>query len=142
MLDFAAGGFGIEAVDVALFADFIAGLDIHLKQVVAEQPTGEVTEFAARRDGGNQGDDALGNEDFGDLGDAADVFQTVLVGEPQVGIEPAAQVVAIEDGGEAPLLVQDPFGGVGDGGLAGARKSVEPDDEAALAEKIFLLPAR
>ena len=78
MGDFAAGGFGVEAFDVAFFAGLVAGLDIDLEEVLAEQSAGEVAEFAARGDGGDEGDDALGDEDFGDFRDAADVFEAVL----------------------------------------------------------------
>jgi hypothetical protein len=139
--DFAAGGLGVEAFDVALFAGFVAGFNIDFEQVVAEQAAGEVAEFAAGSDGGDEGDDALGDEDFGDLGNAADVFEAVLVGEAEVGVEAGAEVVAVEDGGEAPLLVEDALGGVGDGGFPGAGQTAKPDDEAALAEQVLLVVA-
>ena len=67
MGDFATGGFGVEAFDVALFAGFVAGLDVNFEEVVAEQSAGEVAEFAAWGDGGDEGDDALGDEDLGDF---------------------------------------------------------------------------
>ena len=71
MGDFATGGLGVEAFDVALFTDLVAGFDVNFEEVVAEQAAGEVAEFAARSDGGDEGDDALGNEDFGDFRNAA-----------------------------------------------------------------------
>jgi hypothetical protein len=64
-----------------------------------------------------------------------------LVGEAEVGVEAGAEVIAIEDGGEAALLVEDAFGGVGDGGFSGAGEAAEPDDDAALAEEVFLIVA-
>ena len=64
VLDFAASGFGVEAFDVALFTSFVAGLDVDFEEVLAEESAGEIAEFATGCDGGDEGDDALGNEDF------------------------------------------------------------------------------
>src|SRR5204863_515073 len=66
-------------------------------------------------------------------GDAADVLDAVLRGEAQVLVEAVADVVAVEQvgvpagGGEALL---DP---IGDGGLAGARESREPQHAGSLS---------
>ena len=63
------------------------------------------------------------------------------IGEAEVGIQAGAEVVAVEDGGEAALLVEHALGGVGDGGFPGAGEAAEPDDDAPLAEKVFLVLA-
>ena len=39
------------------------------------------------------------------------------------------------------LLVEDAFGGVGDGRLAGSREPAEPDHDAALLEQVLLVVA-
>jgi len=139
--DFAFGGLRVEAFDIALLAGFVAGLDEDLEEVVAENVAGDLAEFGARGDGGDEGDDALVGENFCCLGDAADVFRSVLVAEAEVRVESGAEVVAIEDDGEAAVLVELAFDGVGDGGLAGAGEAVEPDHGAALAEQAFLVLA-
>jgi hypothetical protein len=141
VLDFATGSLGIESFDVTLFARLVAGLDIHLEEIRIEETAGQITQVTARGDGGNEGDDPLGHEDFGGFRDAPDIFQAILIGEAEVGIEPGAEVVAIENGGETTLLVENPFRRVGEGGLAGTRESVEPNDDAMLAEKFFLILA-
>ena len=141
MCDFATGGFGVESFDVALFTDFVAGLDVNFKNIAAEDAACEVTEFAAWGDGGNEGDGPLRNQNLSDLRDAADVFKSVFIGETEVGIEAGAEVVAIEDGGEAPLLMENALDGIGDGGFPRAGKPAKPDDDAALAEEVFLILA-
>ena len=139
--DFAFGGFGVEAFDIALFAGLIAGLDEDFEEIGSDDVAGDLAEFGARGDGGDEGDDALVGENFCRLGDAADVFRAVIVGESEIGVESGAEVVAIEDDGEAALLVELAFDGVGDGGLAGAGEAVEPDHTAALLEQAFLVLA-
>ena len=110
-------------------------------QILAEEAACEVTEFPARSDCGNKSDNPLGNQHFGHLSNAADVFEAILVGEAEVGVEAGAEVVAIEDGGEASLLVEDAFGGIGDGGFPLTGKAAEPNDDAALAEEILFVLA-
>ena len=138
-MDFSTGGSGIEPLNVAFFASFVTGFDIHLDEIGPEQSSGEVTEFAARSDGGHDGDDALGNKELRRFSDAADVFQAILVGEAEVGAEAGAQVVTIEDGGETALLVKDAFHGIGESGFAGTGKPAKPNDNAALAKERFLV---
>ena len=81
------------------------------------------------------------NEDFRDFGNAADVLQTVVIIEAEIGIEAAAEIVAIKNDGEATLLVEHTLGGVGDGGFPGAGQPAEPHHGAPLAEKVFLILA-
>lgn len=120
VLDFALGGLGIEAFDIAGGAGFVASPDINLEKISAENAAGDIAEFAARGDGGDDRDDALGGEKPGDLGDAADVFEAVIVREAKVRVEAGAHVIAIEDDRGAALLVQHALGGIGDGGFSGA----------------------
>jgi hypothetical protein len=39
------------------------------------------------------------------------------------------------------LLVEDAFGGVGDGGFPGAGQAAHPDGESPLVEEVFLVVA-
>jgi len=139
--NFAFGGFGVEAFDIALFAGLVAGLDEDFEEVGSDDVAGDLAEFGARGDGGDEGDDALMGESFCRLGDAADVFRAVIIGESEVRVESGAEVVAIEDDGEAALLVELAFDGVGDGGLTRAGEAVEPDHGAALLEQSFFVLA-
>lgn len=82
----------------------------------------------------------MGGEKFGDLGDAADVFQAIVIRESEIGIESGAHVIAIEDDRGAALLVEYALGGIGDGGFSGTGEPAKPDHDAALPEQtLFVL---
>lgn len=71
-------------------------------------------------------------EEFGDLGDAADVLIAVFFREAEVFVEAEADVVAVEAvGGEAEVEEVLLEGGC-DGGFARGGEAGEPDCEAAL----------
>lgn len=53
VLDFALGGFGVEALDVARGAGFVARPNIDLEKISAEDAAGDIAELAARGDGGD-----------------------------------------------------------------------------------------
>jgi hypothetical protein len=62
-----------------------------------------------------QSDGGAISEEFGDFADAADVLCSVGGGEAQVGVEPEADVVAVEEVGGVPeveevLLQSDGYG--------------------------------
>ena len=137
-----AGGLRVEAFDVALLTSFVAGLDIDLEQIFAEKPADQVAKFAARSDGRDEGDDPLGNKNLRHFRDPPDVFEAILVSEPQIGVQATAQVVSIQDDTHPALLVQNTLGGVGNGGLAGSRKAAEPNYESSLAKQnLFVVAA-
>ena len=73
------------------------------------------------------------DEQLGDLADAADVLDAIRVGESQVAVQAVAHVVAIEHVGVHALRVQLALDDVGDGALAGAGQSGEPQDRRPVA---------
>ena len=142
VFDLAAGGFGVEAFDVALFTGFVGGFYVNFKKVfLSENASGEIAELALWGDGGDENDGAVVDKNFGHFRDAADVLKTVFIGEAEIAIQAGAEVIAIEDEGEAALLVEDALGGVGDGGFTRAGESAHPDGEAFLFEEGFLVVA-
>ena len=59
----------------------------------------------------------------------------------EVGVEAGADVIAVEDDGEAALLMEDTLCGVGDGGFPRAGEAAHPDGEAFLFEEGFFVVA-
>lgn len=139
VFNLAFGGFGVKALDVARGTGGEACLDIDFEKIRAEDAACDIAEFAARGDGGDDGDEALLSKKFRDFGNAADVFQAVVIGESEVGIEAGADVIAIEDDGGAALLMKHAFGGIGDGGFSRTGQTAEPDDDATLPEQSFFV---
>ena len=88
---------------------------------------------AERRDEAHQHDQAGIDHQPGDLGDAADVLDAVLVGEAQVLVEAVADVVAVEQEGVVAERVQPLLDQVGDRRLARARQAGEPQAARHLA---------
>src|SRR5690606_4143093 len=66
-------------------------------------------------------------EEAGDLSDPADVLSPVLGGEPQVGVEPMADVVAVQAIGGAAFSDERLLDRSGDRRLARPRKTGQPD---------------
>ena len=81
----------------------------------------------------HQHDQAGIGHQLGDLGDAADVFDAVGVGEAEVAVQAVADIVAIEQIGVAAERVQLLFDEVGDRRFAGAGKAGEPQHGGLLA---------
>ena len=79
------------------------------------------------------------NEDFGNFGNPADILKAILITEAEVGVQAGSEVVTVEDRGEATLLVKDAFCGICDGGFSGTGQAAHPDDDAALAKKVFFV---
>ena len=120
VFDLAASGFGIESFYVPFFKGFVGGFDVGLEEVfLADDSPCEIAEFAAGCDRGDEDDHAVFHKNFGGLCDPADVFQAVVIGKSEIGIEAGAQIVPIQDDSETPLLMEDAFRCIGDGGFAG-----------------------
>ena len=100
-----------------------------------------VAVLAVRRDERREHDRAGVDEQLRDLADPADVLGPVLGREAEVAVEPVADVVAVEDVGEAAVGEQPVLDGVGERALAGAGEAGEPDDRAAVAPVRFALLA-
>ena len=95
----------------------------------------EIPVGAVRRDERRDGDGGAVGEQFGDFGDAADVFFAVFGREAEVLVEAEADVVAVEAvGGEVERLAEKSlFEGDGDGGFTRGGEAGQPDGEALLA---------
>ncbi len=109
--------FGIEAFDVALLAGFEGGFDVDFNEVVlADDLAGHATEGLGGGDEGTNGDDAGVGKEAGDFCGAAEVFAAVFIREAESAGEAGAELVAIEDSGEAAFVMQ----GALEGGSEGA----------------------
>ena len=98
MGDFAAAGFGVEALDIAALALFEGRGDEDFLEIVgADDLGGHLAHLFGGTDKGGDGDDARIYEEFGHFGDAADILATVLGRETEIGIDTCADIVAIED---------------------------------------------
>ena len=79
ILDFAATCSGIEPLDVSRFASLKRGRNVDFFEIVStDDVASHFSQLARRRDEGGDGDDARIDEEFTDLGNAADVFLSVV----------------------------------------------------------------
>jgi hypothetical protein len=82
------------------------------------------------------------HKEFRHFGDAADVFRPICVGEPKVAVEPAADVVAIEQVGGKTLGVETALQSDREGALARPGQPIQPDHPAALFQLgLFVRPS-
>jgi hypothetical protein len=102
LLERAIPRLGIKALRIPLCAGFEGRAHINLVEILADDPRRELPKFPAWRYDRNNHDNTQTREQFGCLGDAPDIFGTVLIREAQVRIQPGAKVVSIENRGEAP----------------------------------------
>ena len=124
---------GVEAFGVAGFADLkIGGAEPLQKVTVLHQASGLVPVSAEGGNKGGEHDHARIQEQLGHFTDAADVLLTVGIGEAQVFAEAVANVVPVQHIGGEPPLEQSGVHGIGQGALAGAGESGEPEDGAAV----------
>ena len=94
--------------------------------------------------GGNEGDDGdrpRVEKQSGNFGDSTNVFPAVLIAKPEIGIEPAADVVSVEDHGVTAFGVEPAFQRIGNRALAASREAIQPSHDASLAEHAFLVGA-
>ena len=103
------------------------------------QLAGQRAVRAVRADEAGDGDAAAVGEQLGHLGDAADVLRAVGGREAQVGVEPEADVVAVEAVGGEGDGEQVLLEGGGDGGFARGGEAREPDCEAGLVPEVGAL---
>ena len=142
MGDFAAAGFGVEALDIAALALLEGRGDEDFLEIVgADDLGGHLAHLFGGTDKGGDGDDARIYEEFGHFGDAADILATVLGRETEIGIDTCADIVAIEDAAQAAAAMQLALKGNGYGALARAAQAREPQHDALLAQQRFLVGA-
>ncbi len=135
VLQLAGAGLLVEALHVARLGHRQRRVDEDLDEL-AVAPAARAPCRRSARNGEmkrDQHDQAGVDHQLGDLGDAADVLDPVVVGEAQVLVEAVADVVAVEQVGVAAVGVQPLLHQVGDGRLARAREAGEPDHAAVLA---------
>ena len=142
LFDLSGCRFGVEPLRVAGLTGGVVGLDVDLGKVVTEDAPRQIAKVTARGDQGAKNDYAVVCQHLGKLGGTANVLEPVLVAESEVAVEAGAEVVAIKPDHEAPLVVEDVFECVSDGGLAGPGQPAEPKDASFLLEKDFLGVAR
>ena len=95
---------GVEALGVALLAHLDRRVDEHLEEHEAGRVVQRAGVFASgpvRADQRHQRDHAGVGEQPRDLADAPHVLGAVVGGEPEVAVEPVAEVVAVERVGRA-----------------------------------------
>ena len=106
------------------------------------QLAGQCAVCAVGADEAGDGHAAAVGEQLGHLGDAPDVLRAVVRREAQIGVEPEADVVAVEavggEGHREEVLLQ----GGGDGGFTRGGEARQPDCEAGLVPQVGALCVR
>ena len=141
LLDRTVPRLGVKPLGVTLRASLERRADIDLMKIRPDKARSQRPQFPARRDNRDENDHTEASEEFRCLGDAADILGAVFVRETKVGVQPRAEVVAIENRSEPPLSVQRALHGIRDSGFSRARKAIEPKHDTALAEQGLLLRA-
>jgi hypothetical protein len=98
-VDLAGALLGVQALDVALGADFKRGRDMHFDEHSAVNVMGGAYGCARRRVGRNhrnQRDDAVTREQPGDESDTSHVGVSVFSAEPEVGGEIRPKLISVE----------------------------------------------
>lgn len=135
LFDFAGASLFVQALGITLLSNLERDVDKDLDErdglvVVGAgggggsmQGAGRVAVGAVGRDEGGNGNGGGVGKQLGNLGDAADVFVAVSLGEAQVLVEAEADVVAVEAVGGDAEVEEVLLEGCCDGGLAGCREA-------------------
>src|SRR6185312_942607 len=158
-LDFAGPGFLVEPFGIALFAYLNGGVDEDLLEIaVAERGPNRIAVTNVRADEGRQSDDPGLAEQLRDGADPANVLLAVLGGKTQpepggelgsmalfeqlrTGVEPVADVVAVQQVAPDAPLVELLLDDVGHRALAAAAQPGEPDDTTLVTVECLALAA-
>lgn len=131
--------FRVKPFGIAFGAGFEGGFYVDFEEVfVADDIAGELSELVVRGNERGYYDGPGFSEELGDFGNAPDVFESVLVGESEILIESAADVVAVENFDEAAVGVELTLKQVGEGALTGPAETIHPNDAAALPQQFLL----
>lgn len=142
VLHFTGIDLGVKALGVPFGAGFEACFDVDFDKIgFAHRLAGKGAQFAARADEAGEGDDAGIEVKFRDFRNAPDVFRPVFIGKSEVFIQPAADVVAVQDLGQPTLGVEFPFERVGNRAFTTAAEAIHPNNEPALFEERFFCVA-
>lgn len=100
-------GTGVKPLDIAAFA-FLQGCgDINFNKVLGSNDvTRQLAIFVSWGDECGEGDNTCVDKELADLGDATDVFPTILCRETKSGIYARTDIVAIKDAAEQTALMQ------------------------------------
>src|SRR5262249_17741284 len=110
----------VETLGIALLARSDIGLHVDLVEaLLAGAACALAVGPIGRNEGGDRDHTGIG-EEGGNLADAPDILRAILRRKTKVGIEPAADVVAIQHVDTVALLEQTAFDLHGDGGFARA----------------------
>ena len=126
----------VEPLGIPLLAQLERGVDEHLDELEAGGGVDRPRPLAIgpiRRDHRHEHDQPGVGHQPRHLADPADVLGAVGGREPEVGVEPVAHVVAVEDVGRAPRLQELLGDGVGDRRLARSGEPGEPHRHPAQA---------
>ena len=125
--DLTGAGLFVQAFRVACLARFERCLDVYFDELAHRNQLANVVAVLAigRNERGRRQDAGIGHQSC-DLADAADILGSVLGREAEILVEAMAHVVAIEQVGVDPHLVQLVLHRVGDGALARAAQTGEP----------------
>ena len=124
----------IEALGVAALCDVERGVDEDLDELsFFKKHPGHLTLGPERRDEAAQNHNTGVDHQLRDLADPADVLDPVRVGEPEVGVQPVPEVVAVQDVGPDPALMEALLERVGDRRLARAGEAREPEAAAGVS---------
>ena len=122
-----------QALGIVGFGHGQRGIDEDLDELAwPDTGASKVTLGSEGRDERGDDDEAGVDHETGHFGGATDVLYPVGIGEPQVLVEAVADVVAVQEIGVAPQLVELALDDVGDGGLSCSREPGEPDEHGTL----------
>jgi hypothetical protein len=140
--DHALPGFLVEPFHVAAFANIQGGIDVDFDKVAgANDGTGHIPHRSFWADKGVDTDDSGIEKKPGYFGNPANVFHALGFREPQVVVDPGADIVSVEHFGEEPRFEKFSFELDRQGAFSGARKAGQPEDFAALPEALLVIVA-
>src|SRR5262249_15181977 len=101
-LDLSGAGLGVEALDVALFADVDRGVAEDLDEVPPGELAGVLAGPAVGADHGAEGGAAVLGDEAGDVADTVDVLVAVFLAEAQPLRQMGPDLVAVQERDIAP----------------------------------------
>jgi hypothetical protein len=127
VFQFAASGFGVEAFRVATFAFWQWRVDKDFIELAGfEERAGVIALSTVGADERDDGDEACIDKQARNLGNPANVFEAIGLGESKILIQAKANFVTVEQIRMTTCGVQAPFQRVRNRGFASRRKACEP----------------
>src|SRR5581483_2150898 len=127
-LQFSRAGFSIEALHIALFANFHRSIDIDFHKI--RSPASDfISSVPIRRDQGDDCDDTVTGQQPGDESDSSDIFIAIGFAEPEILTQMLAHGIAIQHLGSIPEIAQSVQEFFAKGGFARGTQTCQPDDD-------------